>query len=289
MEQFFTNVWNSIVTYFLDIGNNADIILITLVEIIAIIFFAKIITIILRRFIRRMLKRSKNKKPMSIMAKKSETIQSMSSSISKYIVYFFAIAAILGVLGLGATVTTLLATAGIGGIAIAFGAQDFVKDVVTGFFLLFENQFSVGEYIEVDGEKGTVEAITIRTTKITKFSGEKTTLPNGIIKKVTNYSRGDHLAIVDMSVSYETDIEKASTIMQEVGLEYKENHDNTLEEPHVLGVINLGDSDVVIRMILRVKPLTHWETERTLRRAIKEEFDKQGVDIPYPYMVVING
>ena len=77
--------------------------------------------------------------------------------------------------------------------------------------------------------------------------------------------------------------------MQKVGLEYKANHDNILEEPHVLGVISLGDSDVVIRMIMRVKPLTHWATERALRRAIKEEFDKQDVSIPYPHRVVING
>lgn len=289
MEQFFTNIWISISTFFQDISNNADMLLIGLIKIIAIIIVAKILVVILRRVIKRVLKRSKTKKPQSIMAKKAETIESVSRSITKYVVYFFAIMAILGELGLGTTVTSLIATAGIGGIAIAFGAQDFVKDIVSGFFLLFENQFSVGEYIEVDGEKGTVEEITIRTTRINRFSGETTTLPNGYIKKVTNYSRGDHLAIVDMSVSYETDIEKASMIMRDVGLVYKQNHDNILEEPHVLGVINLGDSDVVIRMIMRLKPLTHWETERALRRAIKEEFDKQGVQIPYPHRVVING
>ena len=154
--------------------------------------------------------------------------------------------------------------------------------------MLLENQYAVGEYIEVDGEKGTVEAITIRTTRIQRFSGETTTIPNGSITKVTNYSRGDHLAVLDISISYETDIEKASLIMRNTGLEYMSKHDNILEEPHVLGLISLGESDMVLRMIIRAKPLTHWEAERDLRRAIKEEFDKQGVKIPYPHRVVMS-
>lgn len=289
METFFSNIWTSITKFFTELGSDADDILLSIIKIILIIVVAKLLIVVLRRVIKRVMQRSKTRKPQSQMAKKAETIESVSHSIAKYLIYFFAAMSILGELGLGTTVNSLLATAGIGGVAIAFGAQDLVKDVVSGFFLLFENQFSVGEYIEVDGEKGTVEAITIRTTKINRFSGETTTIPNGTITKVTNYSRGDHLAIVDMSVSYETDIEKASMIMRDMGLAYMQNHDNILEEPHVLGVINLGESEVVIRMIIRVQPLTHWETERALRRSIKEEFDKQGVDIPYPHRVVING
>ena len=134
------------------------------------------------------------------------------------------------------TVSSLLATAGIGGIALAFGAQNLVRDVVSGMFLLLENLYAVGEYIEIDSEKGTVEAITVRTTRIQRFTGETTTIPNGSITKVTNYSRGDHLAVIDMSISYEADIEKASALMQAEGLAYMQNHDNILEEPHVLGI-----------------------------------------------------
>ncbi|MDD5018278.1 MAG: mechanosensitive ion channel, partial [Eubacteriales bacterium] len=261
MEQFFSNIWTSITGFFQDLGSHADIIIIAVLKIIGIIILAKLVIVILRRVIKRVLKRRKQKKPLSAMAKKAQTIESVSRSVAKYIVYFFAAMAILGTLGLGTTVTSLLATAGIGGIAIAFGAQSLVKDLVSGLFLLIENQYAVGEYIEVDGEKGTVEAITIRTTRIARFTGEITTIPNGSITKVTNYSRGDHLAIVDMSISYESDIEKASMIMQNMGLAYMESHDNILEEPHVLGIIEFGESSVVIRMIMRVAVLTHWETE----------------------------
>jgi len=151
--------------------------------------------------------------------------------------------------------------------------------VVSGMFMLFENQYSVGEYVEVDGETGTVEAITVRTTSIRRFTGEVMTIPNGSISKITNYSRSDLLAVVDIPLIYGTDIEKASLIMRRAGLEYMEKHDNILEEPHVLGIIELGDLKLVLRMVARVKPLTHWETERELRRVIATEFQAQGVDI----------
>ena len=288
MSHFFENVWNSITAFFEDLGNQADVILIGLIKIIGVIILAKIIIVIIRHIIKKALKKSKKRNPASTMAKKSETIESFADSFARYIIYFFAIAAILGILGLGSTVGSMLATAGIGGLAIAFGAQSLVKDIVTGLFMLFENQYSVGEYIEADGEKGTVEAITIRTTTITRFTGETTIIPNGNITKLTNYSRGDHLAVIDMSISYESDFETASQAMKKIALEYMENHDNILEEPHVLGIIELGDSNVVIRMIIRVKPLTHWETERDLRHLIKDEFSRTGIEIPYPHRVVVN-
>jgi small conductance mechanosensitive channel len=205
------------------------------------------------------------------------------------VVYFIAFMGILGVLGLGTAVASLLAAAGIGGIVIAFGAQSLVKDVFSGLFLLFEGQYAVGDYIEVDGEKGTVSAITLRTTSFKRFTGETVTIPNGSINKLVNYSVGDNLAVLDIPVSYNTDIEKASAIMQSKGLEFMASHDNILEEPHVLGIIELEESSIVLRMIIRVQPLTHWETERALRRMIVEEFARNHVEIPFPHRVVING
>ena len=289
MQSFFQNIWTSISSFFAELGSSADQILIGLIKIIAILIVAKLLIITVRHIIRRMLRRRKKNKPMSAMAKKSDTIESVAGSVAKYLVWFLAAVAILDTLGLGSTVGSLLATAGIGGIAVAFGAQNLVRDVVSGMFILIEDQYAVGEYVEIGDETGTVDAITVRTTRITRFSGETTTIPNGSITKVTNYSRGDHLAIVDMSISYDDDIEKASALMEETGLAYMQNHDNILEQPHVLGVMELGDSDVVLRMIMRVKPLTHWETERALRQAIKLKFDENDVDIPYPHIVVKNG
>ena len=288
MGRFFINIWDSIVNYFNELGSNADKILLGLVQIIIVIVAAKILISVINKLIVRALKRSKERKPKSQLAKKSDTIESVSRSVSKVVIWFVALMAVLGILGLGTTVSSLLATAGIGGVAIAFGAQSLVKDVVSGIFFLFEDQFSVGEYVEIDGEKGTVEEITIRTTKINRFSGETTIIPNGSIGKVTNFSRGDHLAIISMSVAYDSDLNEVSRIMQEAGEEYRKTHDNVLEEPHVLGVCEMNESDMVVKMIIRVKPLTHWVTERELMMTIKEEFDKNGVEIPFPHRVVIS-
>lgn len=289
MSDFFTNIWTSVTDFLGNLGSKADEILMALLKIGAVLIFAWLAVGLLRRFIRRLLKRRKSKNPMSLMAKKADTIETVASSVAKYVTWFLAAAAILGIVGLTSAVGSLLATAGIGGIAIAFGAQSLVKDLTTGFFILMEDQFAVGEYIELEGVKGTVEAITIRTTRIRRFTGETTTIPNGIITKVTNYSRGDHLAVVDIAVSYETNIEKVCAIMLDTGLEYMKNHDNILEEPHVLGVEKLGDSDMTLRMIVRVTPLTHWETERALRRGIREALDNAGIMQPYPRRVMING
>lgn len=287
MSRFFEDIWASITEFFSDLGGKANEILMALLKVAAVLFFAWLAVKLLRRFIRRVLKRRKNKSPMSIMARKADTIETVAGSVAKYVVWFLAAAAILGVLGLTSAVGSLVATAGIGGIAIAFGAQSLVKDITTGFFILMEDQFAVGEYIEIDEEKGTVESITIRTTRIRRFTGEITTIPNGSITKVTNYSRGDHLAVVDIPVAYDTDIEKVSAIMRDTGLEYMKNHDNILEEPHVLGVEELGDSDMTVRMIVRVKPLTHWETQRALRRSVREALDSAGVPQPYPRRIVM--
>ncbi len=288
MDSFFTNIWTSITTFWSGLGTHADEILIALIKIAAVLFFAWLSVKLLRLLIRRILGRRKQKKPMSVMAKKADTIETVAGSVSKYIVWFAAVAAVLGIMGLTSAVGSLLATAGIGGVAIAFGAQSLVKDITTGFFILMEDQFAVGEYIEIDGEKGTVESITIRTTSIRRFTGEVTTIPNGSITKVTNYSRGDHLAVIDIPISYEADIETASAIMRSAGLDYMNSHDNILEEPHVIGAEQLGDSSITLRMILRVKPLTHWETERALRIIIREALKSAGLKQPYPRRILMN-
>lgn len=288
MGKFFSNIWTSISEFFENIGQYSDDVLMALIKIIGIIVLARIIIAMVKRVTRRVVKKQKNSKPSSTIAKKAETIQTVTDSIAKYAIYFFAAMGILGVLGLGDVIGSMLAAAGISGIVVALGAQSLVKDIMSGMFMLFENQLTVGEYIKIGDHEGTVDAITLRTTTIIKFTGESVTIPNGSIETVINYSRGGHLAIIDMPISFDTDIELAGKIMHGAGLDYMAAHDNILEEPRVLGIIEFSDSEMVLRMIIRVSPLTHWETERALRRAIKEAFDKNGLDIPYPHRVVVN-
>ncbi len=289
MESFFSKIIKSLTDFYNNIGEYADDVLIGILKIVGIIVVARIVIALTKRVSRRIFKLRFGRKPHSILAKKGETIQTLVDSIVKYAIYFLAVMGILGVLGLDSAVTSMLAAAGIGGIVIALGAQSLVKDIVSGMFMLFENQLTVGEYIKIADHEGTVDSVTLRTTTIIRPTGEAVTIPNGSINTVTNFSRGGHLAVIDIPVSYETDIEKAEAVMRAAGLDYMAAHDNILEEPRVLGIIEFAESRMVIRMVIRVKALTHWETERDLRKAIKEAFDKNGVVVPYPHRVVING
>lgn len=289
LESFFSKIIKSLTDFYNNIGEYADDVLIGILKIVGIIVVARIVIALTKRVSRRIFKLRFGRKPHSILAKKGETIQTLVDSIVKYAIYFLAVMGILGVLGLDSAVTSMLAAAGIGGIVIALGAQSLVKDIVSGMFMLFENQLTVGEYIKIADHEGTVDSVTLRTTTIIRPTGEAVTIPNGSINTVTNFSRGGHLAVIDIPVSYETDIEKAEAVMRAAGLDYMAAHDNILEEPRVLGIIEFAESRMVIRMVIRVKALTHWETERDLRKAIKEAFDKNGVVVPYPHRVVING
>src|SRR5699024_2950848 len=143
---------------------------------------------------------------------------------------------------------SILATAGLGGLAIGFVAQSLVKDVITGFFILFEDQYAVGDFIEIEGITGTVEEIGLRITKIRGFKGDLNIIPNGQILMVTNYTRGNVLAVVEVSVAYKSDIDRATDVMQKVADAYAKQDDDIVEPPNVLGVVNLGPNGVDIRL-----------------------------------------
>ncbi|MDK2903234.1 MAG: moderate conductance mechanosensitive channel [Clostridiales bacterium] len=226
---------------------------------------------------------SKRKFPMD--EKRINTLISILKSILRYTVYFIAIVTILDTLGV--PVSSLIAAAGIGGLAIGFGAQNLVKDVITGFFILFEDQFAVGDYVSIDGITGTVQDIGLRVTKIQGFAGDVNIIPNGSIAKVANFTRGNNTAIVDVSVSYETNLDKAIAILEDVGKAMHEERPEVQETPQVLGVVDLGDNGVTLRVIAKTLPLNQWAVERELRKRIKEAFEKEGIEIPYPRTVII--
>lgn len=226
---------------------------------------------------------AKRKFPMD--EKRMKTLISVLKSILRYTVYFVAIITILDTLGV--PVSSLLAAAGIGGLAIGFGAQSLVKDIINGFFVLFEDQFAVGDYVSIDGITGTVLDIGLRVTKIQGFAGDINIIPNGSINKVTNFTRGNNMAIVDVSVTYDTDLDKAIAILERVGRQMHEEKPEVQDIPQVLGVTELGESGITLRMIAKTLPMNHWAVERELRKRIKEAFDKEGIEIPYPRMVVI--
>ena len=184
---------------------------------------------------------------------------------------------------------SILAAAGLGGLAIGFGAQSLVKDIIAGFFILLEDQFAVGDYVSVDEAKGTVEDLGLRITKLRSFNGDLHIIPNGDIKKVINHSRGNSLAIVDVAIAYETDIDKAIEVLSKIVNEYYDkNRSVVVEQPKVLGITKLSDSDISLRIIARTLPLMHWNVGREIRKSIKEAFEQGGIEVPYPKRVIRN-
>lgn len=224
--------------------------------------------------------------------RRAKSIATLARSTLRYLIYFIAILSMLSVLGIG-DATALLASAGIGSIAIGFGAQNLVKDVIAGFFMVFENQYAVGDYVKVSstgGEvEGIVEAIAMRVTYIRNFLGQQFIVPNGAVNLVVNSTRGDWMAVVDIPVAYEEDTRRLCDIALEAAKKCaKEMPEHALEEPRVMGIAAFNESTLSLRVICRAAATKQWELERRIRLAIKEAFDENGIRIPYPKVALVN-
>lgn len=190
---------------------------------------------------------------------------------------------------IGADVTPILASAGIAGLAFVFGAQSLIKDFFSGFFILLENQYKIGDYVSLNGLSGTVEDLSLRLTLLRDPEGNLHFVSNGSLDTVTNYTHGWSGLNVDVSVAYDTDIDTVLELLRKLSHEYYEDprwkplfH----EPPAVYGVQRFDDSGIVIRTVIRSRPGEQWGIGREFRRRIKYAFDKSAVEIPFPQMVI---
>lgn len=196
------------------------------------------------------------------------------------------VAAIMALDHLGVNVATILAGAGIIGLAVGFGAQNLVKDVISGFFLLFDDVLREGDWVQVGEAGGAVEHVGLRLSRIRAFDGTLWYVPNGDIARVGNFSREWMRAVVGVGLAYEQDVGRGLKVVQEVGDRWAaENEAIVLEAPLAQGVTGLNSSDVGVRLVIKVAAGEHWAAERELRRRIKQAFDEQGVEIPFPRQV----
>ena len=224
------------------------------------------------------------KAPLRYSERRQNTLLKLLQNGLAYIVYFAAILAVLSALTID--VTGLLAGAGVLGLAIGFGAQNLVRDVITGFFIIFEDQFSVGDYVRIGAAEGTVEEIGLRTTKLSGLNGEIHIFPNGTIVEVVNFSLNNSIAIVDVSVAYETDIPKVEELIREFLMGLPDKYEQLVKLPQLLGVQNLAASEVVMRITAETMPMQHFAVARIIRRDLKIFMDEHGIEIPYPKMVM---
>lgn len=230
-------------------------------------------------------KQVKSNASLSLDPQRAKTLGEVLKSILKYSVYFIGITTVFSIIFGGISFTF----AGIGGVAIGLGAQNLIKDFLNGFFILFEDQFGVGDYVTIGKFSGIVQSVGIRTTVIKDFSGDVHSIPNGVILEITNHSRGNIRFIVDVDIAYEEDIDNAIEAIKKCCDDFQNKNSEDIREPiEVLGVTALRAASVTIRIIGRSKPLKQWKMESELRKEIKKTLDKSGIEIPYPKTQLIN-
>ena len=215
--------------------------------------------------------------------KRARTLSSLLKSIIQYTIYFITVVMILQEFHIDTT--SIIAGAGVIGLAIGFGAQTLVKDVITGFFIILEDQYSVGDYIASGDMAGVVEDLGFRTTKLRDFNGVLHIIPNGTIAKVTNSTRGHMRALVDIPVSYEADVTTVLALLNEA-CEPIKSLPQVIEEPIVRGIVEFRPGEMIMRITIKTLPLEQSGVEAILRQEIMRLFDKHAIPLPTAQMVV---
>ncbi len=218
---------------------------------------------------------------------RTRTVGNVVGSLASILIYVIGIGMALAEFGVN--LGPLIAGAGIVGVALGFGAQSLVKDFLSGIFMFIEDQYGVGDVIDVGEASGVVEVVNLRTTRIRSVDGTLWHVPNGEIRRVANKSQEWARTVLDIEVAYDTDIAHATEVIKRVADEvWEEAPDNAtiLEEPELWGVEAFGDSAIAIRLVMKVEPSEQWATARLIRARIKEAFDAEGISIPFPQRTV---
>lgn len=256
-----------------------------LIRIISLFFAASVVVELSRILIARLLPRAAADTTEDA-GRRRQTFVSIIQGLIKYAIYFCVSMMVLS--DIGVDPTPILAGAGIVGLTVGLGAQKIVQDMVNGLFLLFEDQILQGDYVRVDDTEGVVEQLSLRITRIRDRYGRLHLLRNGEIQNVINYSRGWTLAVVDMSVAYESDLARALEVMQEVTAELPEQlPDAVTSPPEIKGIEAIDESCLRVRIETRVAPGRHFEVKRALHRLLVDGFNANGLEIPYPKAVEI--
>lgn len=276
-----------VTSYFTD--NQAEIVGTTL-RVAGVIFAAFLLTRLLRRIVSKVkTKVEAHTTPMRTL-QRTDTLTRVLSSAGIVVIWILVLFLIIE--DLGFNLAPLLAGVGIIGLAVGFGAQNLVRDVVTGFFILFEDQYGVGDIIEInETAAGTVEELTLRVTGLRALDGTLHYISNGNITHVANRSKDWARAIVDVGVAYSEKPSKIRQVLDDVARDAKD--DETIGRmlysvPTIMGVESLGEYEVVWRLLADTKPGRQWEVARMLRERIQIAFEREGIEIPFPHRVMIS-
>jgi small conductance mechanosensitive channel len=218
---------------------------------------------------------------------RAQTMGTLLKSIITGIVLAVVITMMLSEIGVN--IAPIVASAGIVGLALGFGAQSLVSDFLAGLFMIFEDQYGVGDDVDLDGTAGTVEAVSLRVTRLRDVNGTVWYVRNGEITRVGNMSQNWARTVLDINVGYSEDLTKVRRVLEDVAHDLWEDEDfqgDILEEPSVWGVQDLGVDGILVRVALKTAPGLQWGVAREMRMRIKNRFDHEGIEIPFPQRVV---
>ena len=247
---------------------------------------------LIKRLRKLMLKRIEKKEEVESQeaGKRIETLMNIVHGIGKIIIWGIIIMILLKKFGVD--IGPILAGAGILGLAVGFGAQELVRDFISGFFILLENQIRTGDVAIINGTGGLVESIELRTITLRDFTGTTHIFQNGKINTISNMTKDWSAMTFDIGVAYKEDTDQVVQIMKDVGEELRNDPDfgdNMIEPVEVFGVDKFADSAVIIKARIKTKPIQQWGVGREYRRRLKKAFDKNGIEIPFPHTTVYWG
>ncbi|TWG95155.1 small conductance mechanosensitive channel [Nocardioides sp. J9] len=263
--------------------------------ILAIILLGIVLRWVLHRLVDRIARRAERgvlpeRVESAVTARRKQRAATMAGLLKSIIT--FILTAVIGTMALselGVDIAPIIASAGILGLALGFGAQSLVKDFLAGIFVFIEDQYGVGDVVDVGEASGTVEAVTLRMTRLRDVNGTVWYVPNGEIMRVGNMSQNWSRAVVDVGVGYGEDLTRVQEVLREVAHSLREDEDFAkviIEEPEVTGVEMLAADSVTLRVMVKTAPLEQWAVARALRQRIKSRFDHEGIEIPFAQRVV---
>ncbi len=273
----------------------ADVVIGTPLALLGLLLLGLVLRWVLHKVVDRLVRRAEvgvlpDRVTPVMSARRAQRAKTMGSLLKSVITGLLV--AVIGTMMLsevGVNIAPIIASAGILGIALGFGAQSLVKDFLSGVFMIFEDQYGVGDVVDLGEATGTVEAVTLRVTRLRDLSGVVWYVPNGEILRVGNMSQNWSRAVLDVSVGYGEDLTRVTRVLREVAHDLWQDEDFSdliIEEPEVTGVEMLGPDSVNLRVLIKTRPLEQWAVAREMRRRIKARFDHEGIEIPFAQRVV---
>ena len=254
-----------------------------ILQILFTLFLCWVLIRLSHKLINKVLEAQVQRKKLAMSERKASTLSTVAGSILKYVIYFIGLVSVLKQLGV--PTESLLVIASAGSVAIGLGAQGIAGDMMEGFFILFEDHYAVGDVVTIQGITGTVESVTLRSTTLRDAMGAVHIIPNGSIGTVTNNCREFINAVVTVGIAYGESIDRAIEVLKDEMTKTTDIAD-ILETPAVAGVAGLDDSCVTLKIVAKCKVKTALGVEAELRRRIKNRFDQEGIEIPFPQQVV---